>query len=208
MRQGREDKRGKSASAHRVKTEDTVVHGLTAMARVAGHTCKTDEWIIDSGATHHISPNLMDFREYHPLEEFLQAQSADSVSLATAAGSINHQLDCGMLLRVEALHVPDFGASLLSVPQLIKDGIDVSFRSHSRTAYITSEDFTEQPLGRCAPGSMSFVLLGNVTSKRSHANATAHRANDTPRSYPDSDSAPRSDSDSASRADSDSSSIP
>jgi len=146
----------------------------------------------------------MDFREYHPLEEFLQAQSADSVSLATAAGSINHQLDCGMLLRVEALHVPDFGASLLSVPQLIKDGIDVSFRSHSRTAYITSEDFTEQPLGRCAPGSMSFVLLGNVTSKRSHANATAHRANDTPRSYPDSDSAPRSDSDSASRADSDS----
>jgi len=37
-RQGREDKRGKSASAHRVKTGDTVVHGLTAMARVAGHT--------------------------------------------------------------------------------------------------------------------------------------------------------------------------
>jgi len=48
-----------------------------------------------------------------------------------------------MLLRMEALYVPDFGASLLSVPQLIKDGIDVSFRSHSLTAYITSEDFTE-----------------------------------------------------------------
>jgi len=147
MRQGREDKRGKSASAHRVKTGDTVVHGRTAMARVAGHTCKTNEWIIDSGATYHISPNLMDFHEYHPLEEFLQVESADSVSLATAAGSINLQLDCGILLRVEALYVPDFGVSLLSVPQLIKDGIDVSFRSHSRTAYITSEDFTEQPLG-------------------------------------------------------------
>jgi len=54
MRQGREDKLGKSASAHRVKTGDTVVHGLTAMARVAGHTRKTDEWIIDSGATNYI----------------------------------------------------------------------------------------------------------------------------------------------------------
>ena len=45
----------------------------------------------------------MDFHEYHPLEEFLLVESADSVSLATAAGSINLQLDCGMLLRVEAL---------------------------------------------------------------------------------------------------------
>jgi len=116
MRQGRQGRRGKPASAHHVKTGDTVVHGLTAMARVAGNTRNTDEWIIDSGATHHISPNLMDFHEYHPLEELLQVESADSVSLATAASSINLQLDCGMLLRVEGLYVPDFGASLLSVP--------------------------------------------------------------------------------------------
>jgi len=151
----------------------------------------------------------MDFHEYHPLEESLQVESADSVSLATAAGSINLQLNCRILLRVEALYVPDFGASLLSVPQLIKNGIDVSFRSHSRTAYITSEDFTEQPLGRCAPGSMSFVLLGNVTSKRSHANATVHRANAQSGSNSDSapcaNSIPRADSDSTSqRSDSDS----
>ena len=142
----------------------------------------------------------MDFHEYHPLEEFLQVESANSVSLATAAISINLQLDCGMLLRVEALYVPDFGASLLSVPQLIKDGIDVSFRSHSCTAYIISEDFTEQPLGRYAPGSMSFVLLGNVTSKKAYPNCTAYRANAPPRS--DSESVSRSDSESVPRSDS------
>jgi len=211
MRQGREDKRGKSASAHHVKTGDTVVHGLTAMARVARHTCKTDEWIIDSGATHHISPNLMDFHEYHPLEGFLQVESADSVSLVTAAGSINLQLDCGMLLRVKALYVPDFRASLLLVPQLIKDGIDVSFRSHSRAAYITSEGFTEQPLGRCAPsGSISFVLLSNVTSKKGYPNSTAYQANALPRSDSvlvprwDSELVPRSDSESVPRSDSES----
>jgi len=210
MRQGREDKRGKSASTHRVKTGDTVVYGLTPMARVARHTRKTDEWIINSGATDHISPNLMDFHEYHPLEEFLQVELADSVSLATAASSINLQLDCGMLLRVEALYVPDFGASILSVPQLIKDGIDVSFRSHSHTAYITSEDFTEQHLGRCAPGFMSFILLGNVTSKKGYPNSTAYRANAPPRSdsesvpHLDSESVPRTDSESVPRSDSES----
>jgi len=204
MRQGREGRRGKSASTHCVKTGDTVVHGLTVMARVARNTCNTDEWIIDSGATHHISPNLMDFHEYHPLEEFLQVESADSVSLATTAGSINLQLNCGILLRVEAIYIPDFGASLLSVPQLMKDGIDVSFHSHSLTAYITSEDFTEQPLGRCAPGSMSFVLLGNVTSKRNHGNATANRANVPPQL--DWELAPHSNSELASHSNSESAS--
>ena len=144
----------------------------------------------------------MDFYEYHPLEESLQVESANSVSLATATSSINLQLDCGMLLRVEVLYIPDFGASLLSVPQLIKDGIDVSFRSHSRTAYITSEDFTEQPLGRCASGSMSFILLGNITTKRSHANPTVHHANAEPPS--DSDTAPWSNSNSAPGSNSDS----
>jgi len=172
------------------------------MARAARNTRNTNERIIESGVTHHISPNLMDFHEYHPLEESLQVESADSVSLATAAGSINLQLDCGIFLRVEALYVPRFGASLLSVPQLIKNGIDVSFRSHSRSAYITSEDFTEQPLGRCAPVSMSFVLLGNVPSKRSHANTAVHRVNAQPRS--NSDSVPRSNSDSVPRSNSDS----
>jgi len=96
-----------------------------------------------------------------------------------------------MLLRVEALYVPDFGASIFSVPQLIKDGIDISFRSHSRTTYITSEDFTKQPLGRYVPGSMSFVPLGNVTSKKDYPNSTMSQANATP--WSNSDSAARAD---------------
>ena len=83
---------------------------------------------------------------------------------------------------------------------MIKYGIDVSFHYHSHTAYITSEDFTEQPLVRCIPGSMSFVLLGNVTSKKGYPNSTAYQANATPGL--DSESVPRSDSESAPRSDS------
>jgi len=49
---------------------------------------------------------------------------------------------------------------------------------------------------------MSFVLLGNVTSKRSHANTTVHRANAQSRS--NSDSVPQSNSDSTTQVNSDS----
>ena len=193
MKKGREEKLRKSASAHRVATEDTIVHGLTAMARTAGNTPNTNNWIIDSGTTHHISPNLTDFQDYHPLKEFIEVESADCVSLATAAGSISLQLDCGIHLRLEALYVPDFGASLLSVPQLIKKDIDVSFRSNSRTAYITSVGFTEQPLGRCLPGSMSFVLLSKAASKPT--SVTAYQAN-FPSCRTDSETTLRTDVDS------------
>jgi len=202
MKKGREEKRGKSVSAHRVATEDTIVHGLTAMARTAGNTPNTNDWIIDSGATHHISPNLTDFQDYHPLEEFIEVESADSVSLATAAGSINLHLECGIHLRVEALYVPDFGALFLSVPQLIKEGIDVSFRSDSHTAYITSVGFTEQPPGRCTPGSMSFVLLGKAVSKPT--SVTEYQAN-FPSCRTDSETTSRTDVDSSPQLDVDSS---
>jgi len=43
MKQGREHKHRKSAFAHNVTTGETVVYGLTAMARVARNTCNTDE---------------------------------------------------------------------------------------------------------------------------------------------------------------------
>jgi len=199
MKKGREEKRGKSASTHRVATEDTIVYGLTAMAKTAGNTPNTNDWRIESGATHHISPKLSDFQDYHPLEEFIEVESADSVSLATAAGSINLHLECGIHLRVEALYVPDFGASLLSVPQFIKEGIDVTFRSDSCTAYITSVGFTEQPLGRCTPGSMSFVLLGKAASKPT--SVTAYQVN-FPSCRRDSETTSQTDVDSFLRLDS------
>jgi len=43
MREGRKGRHEKSGSTHHVKTGDTVVHSLTAMARVARNTCNTDE---------------------------------------------------------------------------------------------------------------------------------------------------------------------
>jgi hypothetical protein len=72
------------------------------------------------------------------LEVFLQLDAADSV-----AGIIHFPLQCGRLLKLNVAYVPAFAAALHSVPPLIKDGIDVSFRSRSRTAYIRSEEFPE-----------------------------------------------------------------
>ena len=174
LKKGREERHRNSVSGHYSNAGGTIVQGLIAKGRKSGNPNPptTEEWIVDSGATHHISPILTDFQCYRTLEKPLYVDTADSVSLATAVGSIHLQLHCGILLRVEALYVPDFGASLLSVPQLNKDGYDVIFRSRTATAYISSNNLTEQPLGRRSAGSLSCILLGRSIRAQAHlANA-------------------------------------
>jgi len=118
--------------------------------------------------THHISPNLTGHQEYHPLEQFLEVASADSVSLVIGAGRINLQLTCRIILRVEVLYIPDFGTSLLSMPQPNEDGYDVILCSRTATAFITSDTLTEQPLRRHPAGLLSYNLLGSSIRAQSH----------------------------------------
>ena len=55
------------------------MHGIAAMARVAGNTPNTDQWIIDSGATHRITPNLTDFHDHKLIKGILRVEPAVSV---------------------------------------------------------------------------------------------------------------------------------
>ena len=98
---------------------------------------------------------------------------------------------------MEALYVPDFGASLLSVLQLNKDGYNVIFYSRTATAYISLDTLTEQPHGRCPAGSLSYILLGSSIRVQAHlANADSNYRSDSADSNesvppsPDSDLAP------------------
>jgi len=89
---------------------------------------------------------------------------------ALGASTSKCQLDCGMLLRVEALYVPDFRVSLFSVRQLTKAGIVVLFREDN-CYVLSSAKVGEQLLGRLQDGSGAYTLLGTVTSDRVQANS-------------------------------------
>jgi len=99
---------------------------------------------------------------------------------ATGIGSIQFYLDCGLLLTVKALYVPDFGKlSLLSVDALNKSGYEVIFRVGS--CLVKSNTITEpQIIGKCQVGSWTCALLGKVLS-----NALANCASTTNPIKPD-----------------------
>jgi hypothetical protein len=83
---------------------------------------------------------------------------------------------------VEALYVPDFGVSLISVRQLAKAGTSVLFGPDN--CYLWSRGkMAEQPLGIVQTGSDTYTLLGTVRSDQVQANLanSANPANpDTP----------------------------
>ena len=81
---------------------------------------------------------------------------------ATGIGSIQFHLDCGLLLTVKALYVPDFSKlSLLIVDDLNESGNEVIFRLSS--CLVKSNTFTEpQIIGKHEVRSRTFTLLGKV----------------------------------------------
>ena len=95
-----------------------IVHGYSATA-----DSNTIQWIIDSSASHHLSGNKESFRDLKPFENPIPVRIVDgSCRNAIATGTIHFHLDSDILLTVEALYVPDFGVSLLSISKLIKAG--------------------------------------------------------------------------------------
>ena len=197
-RDERRGKQGKSASGYNAFADDTGVHGLTvslsatAVAEIAAfkalssserstssHSAfsvtKPDNsniWIVDSGASHHLTPNRSAFnRDLRPFPEPIPVNIADgSTCFAMGIGSIDLQLDCGIPLRVEALYVPDFGVSLISVRQLAKAGTSVLFGPDN--CYLWSRGkMAELPLGIVQTGSDTYTLLGTVRSDQVQANS-------------------------------------
>ena len=164
-RDERRGKQGKSASGYHAFADDTGVHGLTvslsatAAAEIAAFKAlssferpasshnafpatKSDDsnvWVVDSGASHHLTPNRSAFnRDLRPFPEPIPVNIADGSTFAMGNGSINFQLDCGVPLRVEALYVPDFGVSYSC--QLAKAGTNVLFSTRQLLPLVKGQD--------------------------------------------------------------------
>ena len=121
----------KAASGNYAEIEDrshgTEIHGFAAISETGSVS-----WLIDSGASHHLTGNKQVFRDFRSLPKPIPVQVANGTKcLATGSGSIHFQLDCG-LLTVKALYVPDFGAvSLISADALNDSGLEVIFHPGS-----------------------------------------------------------------------------
>lgn len=76
-------------------------------------------WILDSGATNHMTPLHTHFSTYSPCPSNKKISIADS-SLLTVAGRGNVQISPTIILE-NVLHIPKLSTSLISIKKLTKD---------------------------------------------------------------------------------------
>ena len=158
----------KAASGHHAEADDTShdteVHGFAASANPIGSPTGGG-WMIDSGASHHLTGYKDVFRDLQPLPKPIPVKVANGTTCqATGYGLIHFSLDCGLLLTVKALYVPAFDAiSLISVDALNDSGFEVRFRSG--ICLVKTDSMAEQRIGKRQAGSRTCTLLGSVLAE-------------------------------------------
>ena len=76
-------------------------------------------WILDSGATDHITPNLNVFETYEPLETTKQITMANG-TLVPIQGQGKVNLGPKLSIK-QVLHIPNLSTNLISIHHLTKE---------------------------------------------------------------------------------------
>ncbi|KAE8983908.1 hypothetical protein PR002_g23112 [Phytophthora rubi] len=96
-------------------------------------TERLDGWLIDSGATAHMTPHRSDLLEYEALDTTMEVTIADGKKLTVAGrGTVRLLgLDQNRIKMVDVLHIPGLDRRLLSVGKLAERGLNVEFQRSS-----------------------------------------------------------------------------
>jgi transposase InsO family protein len=102
---------------------------------------RTQQWIIDSGASDHVTGEKSWFREYQAITP-ITLYTADKRPLrAIGQGKIDLQLQGGETLTLtNVLYVPGFPKHLLSISQELRKGGHILFKDGGKVYYIAPED--------------------------------------------------------------------
>jgi hypothetical protein len=96
-------------------------------------TGRVDGWLIDSGATAHMTPHRSDLLEYEVLDSGIEVTIADGKKLTVAGQGTVRLLgmDRKRIKMVDVLHIPGLDRRLLSVRMLAERGLNVEFQRSS-----------------------------------------------------------------------------
>ncbi|KAF4146992.1 putative integrase catalytic domain-containing protein [Phytophthora infestans] len=95
----------------------------------AASTETSPAWILDSGASSHMTHDRSDFDEFRALQEPTDIVVASGQRLrAVGTGVVRFTVGNGPVIKVtEVLYVPDLDRRLLSIPSLVAKGAAISF---------------------------------------------------------------------------------
>jgi len=130
-------------------TPDSVI-----TVNVASANRSADYWILDTGATNHVTGNRHLFEPFHPMVmgEHLVKTANNSFVDAEASGTITFYVDRPnamptMIILQHVLYVPACGMdNLLSIIQLMQTGVNFDFKLDGATAILGSLIVYEAPL--------------------------------------------------------------
>jgi hypothetical protein len=88
-------------------------------------------WMMDSGATHHISPHRSDFKDYTPCKGSVHLGDKSTID-QVGVGSVIFTTSLGAPITLSnVLHIPQVKTQFLSTCALAQKGAEVSFTQSS-----------------------------------------------------------------------------
>ena len=100
---------------------------------VALYTAVRSRWMMDSGATHHMSPTRSDFADYTPCHGTVRLGDKSTVD-QVGVGSVAFKSSQGTQITLtNVLHIPDLQTRFLSTRALVQKGATVTFDRGSFT---------------------------------------------------------------------------
>jgi hypothetical protein len=118
----------KSANAHvLVPTTASIVEVNDDELEVGLYTAVRTRWMMDSGATHHMSPHKSDFADYTPCQGTVRLGDKSAVD-QVGVGSVVFKTSQGTQITLtNVLHIPDVKTRFLSTRALVQRGATVVF---------------------------------------------------------------------------------
>ena len=102
---------------------------VQALVTTRGKVLAYQEWIVDSGATHHICPSQSSFYQLAPLGTPVSIILGDGSEIfAYKSGKIRMNLRPECSIDMSAIYVPSFLISQLSIGQLSSEYLIMFFR--------------------------------------------------------------------------------
>jgi len=172
---------------HSDSTPDSVI-----TVNVASANRSADYWILDTGATNHVTGNCHLFETFHPMAKGEHQVKTVNNSFVDAEGSgtIMFYFDRpnakpAKIVMQDVLYVPACGTyNLLSIIQLMRKGVNFDFKLDQATASLGSVLVYEAPLINSL-----FVLTATSASYSKASVAVDGRLSNTPNSEAYSDAA-------------------
>ena len=101
-------------------------------------------WMVDSGATHHISPHRSDFISWTPTKGKVSLGGhAEINQISTGTVEIRPLGGDEIVHLQNVMHVPDAGAHYFSVSSLMQKGGQITFKDRKLTISVRGQQITQ-----------------------------------------------------------------